>query len=356
MRIAFTKFAGLANSGTEKYLQTIALLYKKYDNFIDFFYTNAAPILNSGFVSPDNNQNRINLLKEKGINLIPVKIDCRSNSGDIWFNNNFHDFFKESDYDLLVTAGDGRGEYPYTELNNVPIIHTVHGTHAFNKHNIKKSVLLCKWQANKWLANGGDQTKLEIIPGIVYVPEKWTISFRKRHSIPDDAFVYGLHQAKGVGSLVALQAFSRIQKSNTYYAILGGSETHRQYCQNNNIKNVIFLDHTSSVDEIHDFLDGIDVYAHCRIDGEVCSASITEAMYHKKPIISFIGDGSNLGHVEQIEDCGKMTYSVDEYEKEMIALQNKNYYEEMSSKVFEKYNSTYSYKIVEQKFLELIKA
>jgi hypothetical protein len=351
-KIAFCKFAGLANGGTQKYLQTIALLYKKYNHSIDFFYTNSAPPLDTAFVHPENSPDRINLLKQNNINLIPITVEYKTLKK--WINSDFEKLFNQSDYHCLVTANDGREEYPYNILNDIPIIHTIHGVLSYDKPNIKKSVLLCKWQANKWLENGGNPNKLEIIPGLVYVPDTWTVSFRERYKIPNDAFVFGLHQAKGVGSTISLDAFSKIKNPNIYYAILGGSDIHRQYCKQNSIQNVIFMESTSSVDEIHDFLDGIDVYAHCRIDGEVCSASITEAMYHKKPIISFIGDGSNLGHVEQIEGCGKMTYSAEEYFHEMMLLQNKNYYQEMADKVWQKYNSTYHYKKVEQKFLELI--
>jgi len=188
----------------------------------------------------------------------------------------------------------------------------------------------------------------------VTVPATWTKTFREKNGIPADAFVYGLHQGKGVGSLVSLQAFSSLVKSNCYCAFLGGSEIHRQYCRDNNIKNVIFVDATSSVNDIHDFLDGIDVFAHCRVDGEVCSAAIIESMYHEKPIISYIGDGTNLGHVEQIKGCGTMTHSVEEYAQEMIKLQDKNYYSDMSGRIRDKYRAVYDSKIVEKKLLQLI--
>ena len=77
-------------------------------------------------------------------------------------------------------------------------------------------------------------------------------------------------------------------------------------------------------------------------------------MFHSKPIISFIGDGTNLGHLEQVENCGKMTHSVSEYSEEMIKLQDKNYYKEMSILVKNKYKSVYDYKLVEGELLNLI--
>lgn len=363
MKLAFCKFAGLANGGTEKYLQTISILYRQHGNEVDFYYTNAAPIMGSSFVHGDNNHDRIELLKQSGVNLVPVHVSHRhdttvfTDSGygyhSDWLNTDFPNLFDESSYEYLITAGDGRSEYPYSSLNSIKIIHTVHGFHAYNKPNIVKSVLLCKWQADKWIANGGDSRKAEIIPPLVAVPHSWSTTFREKAGIPANAFVYGLHQGKGVGSLVSLQAFASLNSPDCYFAVLGGSDIHRQYCRDNNIKNVVFCDATSSVNDIHDFLDSIDVYAHCRVDGEVASACIIEAMAHSKPIISFIGDGTNLGHVEQIENCGKMTYSVEEYAQEMVALKDKNYYNDRSACVQQKYESVYSQKLVESKLLDL---
>jgi len=364
VKVAFCKFAGLANGGTEKYLQSISMLYRRHGNDVDFYYTNAAPIMGSSFVHGDNNQDRIELLKQNGVNLLPVSVGYRHDTGiqtsrgygyhSDWLNTDFPAVFDESKYEYLVTAGDGRSEYPYSALDKIKIIHTVHGFHAYNKPNIVKSVLLCNWQADKWIANGGDASRAEVIPPLVPIPENWTQTFREKHGIPADAFVYGLHQGKGVASLVSLQAFASLNNPNCYFVLLGGSDEHRQYCKSNNIKNVVFCDATSSVNEIHDFLDSIDVYAHCRVDGEVASACIIEAMAHSKPIVSFIGDGTNLGHLEQVEHCGRMTHSVQEYAQEMNKLQQSNYYEEMSARVAHKYSTVYDYKLVEKKLLQLI--
>ena len=214
--------------------------------------------------------------------------------------------------------------------------------------------MLCNWQANKWVINGGDESKLEIIPTVVYVPNSHTKSFRQKYNISNDAFVYGFHQRNDItiSSTISLESFSKIQDDNTYFALLGGTSVHHDYVNNNNIKNVIFVDYTSSVNDIHDFLDGIDVYTHCRLDGEVCSASIIEAMYHNKPIISY--PGLNMGHAEQLENCGVVAYSIDEYFNEMMNLKNKDYYSKMSNKIKERYDSKYNYSIIENKIINLI--
>lgn len=236
MRIAFCKFAGLANGGTEKYLQTLAMLYLER-GAVDFYYTNAAPILHTSWIHPDNSVDRIDLLERAGVNLIPVNVRCRD--GGRWIDSNFFELFQEDRYDVLITAGNGSPEFPYTDLGNVTILHTVHGTCVFNKSNVR-SVLLCEWQAKEWLKNGGDVAKLTIIPGIIPVPKVWSRTIRSEYNIPEDALVYGLHQASGVASLVSLQAFAIIQDVNSYYIILGGDILHRRFVADAGIKNVIF--------------------------------------------------------------------------------------------------------------------
>ena len=354
-RIAFCKFAGMGNGGIEKYLQTLALIYKNNGHQVDFYYTNWAPIIGTTWIHPDNDENRIELMKNNGINLIPIKVDARNDPNQYeWINTNFFDIFREENYDYIITGGNGVPEFPYNKLENIKIIHTVHGDNVFNKSNIYKSILLCQWQANNWISKGGDSSKLEIIPSIVYVPDNYTKTLRSRYNIPDNAFVYGFHQRNdnSISSTISIEAYLKIQDENTYFAILGGADLHRDFVSRNNIKNFIFVEYTSSVNDIHDFIDGIDVYAHCRFDGEVCSASIIEAMSHSKPIISY--PGLNMGHVEQLENCGKMSYSISEYVDEMIMLKDDNYYASMSEKVKKKYNDLYNYTLVESKILNII--
>jgi len=55
----------MGNGGIEKYLQSIALLFKKDGHVIDYYYTNVAPLINHWWVHPDNNQERIHFLQKK---------------------------------------------------------------------------------------------------------------------------------------------------------------------------------------------------------------------------------------------------------------------------------------------------
>jgi len=356
IKVAFIKFAGLASGGTEKYLQSLACLLPKDRYKVDYYYTNNAPrSRETGFVHPDNDPSRKLLLENNGIKTIPIHIDMMDiESPSTWNGTDFWEIFKESDYDLIQTARGGYTEYPFNLIHNCPIIDSIHSFQGEDKPNIKRAILLCKWQAEKWAANGGNINKAVIIPSIVKVPEKKSSTIRKKLNIPEDAFVYGFHQASrsDIFSPTSIQAYSMIKDSNTHFVLLGGCQQHIEIARNLGIKNIHFIKFTSSVEGIHDFLAGIDVYAHARSDGEVCSASIIEAMYHGKPVISH--PAQNMGHLEQIDGCGKMTYSVNEYAEEMRLLKdNKNYYTEKSEKTFIKYENCYNHQKIENNIIKI---
>jgi hypothetical protein len=354
MKISFVKFAGCAAGGTEKYLQSIAILVKKAGHEVDYYYTNAAPITSTSWVHPDNDPLCIKLLEDNGINLIKVNVGFRHHN--TWHNTDFFEKFDENAYDYLITAGNGGSEYPYINLNKIPIIHTIHGHHVFNKANISKSVILCNWQANKWLLNGGDSNKLVIIPPIVNIPKEFSKLIKSNYGIPDSAFIFGMHQRNDstIFSNFSLECFRKLEHENAYMFIMGGSDKHRDYVKDHNIKRVVFFDFSSNMNDIHSFLNSLDVYAHCRADGEVCSASIIEAMSHGLPVISC--PGVNNGHKEQIDGCGFFCSSIDEYTQSMKFLMNdEQAYCEYSRKTLDKYNSVYHYDIVKNKILELLK-
>lgn len=354
-KVAFIKFAGMGSGGIEKYLQTIAILLKKRNYDVDFYYTNAAPFTN-GWKHPDNNEDRKKLVEANGIRTIPIHVDYKIGEREPyeWVGTNFWEIFNEKDYDFIQTGRGGYSEYPFNIINNCPIIDSIHSFVGEDKPNIKKAILLCKWQAEKWAASGGNIEKAEIIPSIVYVPNKKPSTLRKILNIPDDIFIYGFHQANrdDIFSPVSLLSYAQIQNDKTCFVILGGCQQHVNLVKQLNLKNVYFLEFTSSTEDIHDFLSGIDVFAHARSDGEVCSAAIIEAMYHGKPVISH--PALNMGHAEQIDGCGKLCNSIEEYALELKKLRNeKDYYEEKSQQTYNRYELKYNYKKVENSLIEL---
>lgn len=346
MKYAFVKYCGLASGGSERYLQTYAMILSKLGHEIDYFYTNSAPNISHS----QNDEPRRLLLESQGINVIPIKVKEYHREG--WVGTDFFDHFDEKKYRAVHSAISGLPEYPFNKLNKIDIIHTVHVKQGHDQPNIYKNILLCKWQADLWIQQGGNSSKIEIIPSIVYVPEKTTENFRKELGIPEDAFVYGMHQRNddGLFSSMPLDAFRYID--GAYFVILGGSQTHREYVRHHNIKNVYFLEHTSDTSIIHKFLQTLDCYAHSKSFGEVCSACIIEAMYHYLPVISH--PALDMGHAEMIGDCGKMVTNANEYATEMKLLRSsRNYYTNKREMTKQKYESTYAYPLVENKIKKI---
>jgi len=355
-KIAFVKFAGMASGGVEKYLQTIACMLPKEEFEVDYFYTNAAPFINSDFVHPDNDPERLKLVDSHGVRTIKVHVEAKYGDPEPyeWVNTDFWELFDESKYDAVTTAGAGCLEYPYNLINKAKIIATIHGFHGYDRPNIYRAILLCDWQAGEWAKNGGNTSKAVIIPGLIEAPSKKESTIREVMSIPQDAFVYGFHQGnrEDIFSPASLQAYDLIKNPNNYFVIMGGANKHRELGRQLNCPNIKFIDFSSSTKDIHNFLGGIDVFAHARADGEVCSGAIIEALYHGKPVISH--PALNMGHAEQIDGCGKLVYTLEEYAKEMLKLErDKDHYNNMSKNALEKYRKKYDYNVIKRKILDV---
>ncbi|MEN6553998.1 MAG: glycosyltransferase family 4 protein [Methanobacterium sp.] len=357
-RIACVKFAGLASGGTERALQNIASILAQQDDYaVDYYYTNAAPFLNHWFVHPDNDNERKSWVEDFGVNTIPVYVESKEANVEpyIWNNTNFWDLFDETQYDVIQTARGGYPEYPFNLINRTKIIDGIHSDSGEDKENIVKAILISKWQAEKWAANGGNINKAVIIPNLVSVPDKFKSSLRTELEIPEDDFVYGFHQRNdpNIFSPVSLYAYSLISNPKNHFILLGGSDRHRELARQLNLNNIHFIDFSPNQNIIHNFLGAIDVYAHSRVDGEVCSVAMIEAMYHGKPIITHPGTVS-MGHAEQIEGCGYMAYSVEDYANKLKEIENSKYlYQELSQKTLNRYMDKYSYDRVKQKIIDL---
>ena len=367
-KIACIRFGGLASGGSEKVLQNIAVILAQNNYHVDYYYCDSAPYIGGDWRHPETDPLRIKYVESYGVN--PIKFNVGFKNVTIpthdWVDTNFWEVFDETKYDAIQTARYGHPEYPFTLIHNTPIIDGIHGNLSEDKDNIVKSILLSKWHLEQWanpnepwdqprIPKKGDVNKAIIIPTIVQVPEKVTSNFREKLGIPKEDFVYGLHQRndENLFSPISLSAYSKISNKNNHFIILGGTNRHRQQAQQLNLNNMHFIDFSADTNIIHNFLESIDVFAHSRMDGEVCSGCIIEAMYHGKPVISYPGTVSN-GHVEQIDDCGYMANSVEDYADKMFEIENnKDIYLDMSKKTYQKYNDKYSYDSIKNKILNL---
>jgi len=358
IKIAFIKFAGMANGGTEKYLQTIAAHLPKDQFEVDFFYCDAAPYLGSDYKHLDTDSSRVEYCKSNGVNLKKFNVefkDLRTPTHD-WVNTDFWDHFDEDNYDVIQLGRAGHPEYPFIHINKTPIIDSIHlAGMGEDKSNVYRTVLISEEQKSKWVAAGGDPSKGVIIPVPVEVPDYDSTSYIEEFGW-EDKFVFGMHQRDDIHifSPVPLEAYDEIQSDDTAFLILGGSSNHRKQAKDYQLKNVKFLDTTSDINLIHKFLNTLNVYAHGRSDGEQCSSSIIEGLSHSLPMISHTAP--SMGQLEQIGDAGEVVDNYEEYAQVMKKMiHNKGYYVDCKINSEKRYKEIYDVPSIIKKFIEIYK-
>jgi len=343
IKVAFIKFCGMATGGTEKVLQTIAANLDKNKFLVDFYYCDSAPYIGSDFVHPDNDISRMTYCYAYGVRLIKFSVknkDVTTPTHD-WIGSDFFDIFKESRYDVIQTGRAGHPEYPFTKINNTPIVDSIHlAGMAENKANVYKTVLISKDQRDKWVQAGGTRDRSVIIPNPVEIPD-YTDSYIQELKLRRK-FVFGMHQRDddGIFSNIPLEAYKKIENDKTHFILLGGSDRYKKQAEDLGIKNITFLPTVFELEPIHKFLNTLKVYAHGRADGEQCSCAIIEALAHNLPVISHTAP--SLGHMEQIGDAGRVVSSSEVYSLVMTKMiEDKNFYKECSANAKKRYESTY---------------
>jgi glycosyltransferase involved in cell wall biosynthesis len=355
IKVAFIKFGGMANGGTEKYLQTISSYLPKNEFEVDFYYCDSAPYIGADFVHLDTDQSRVEYTKSHGVNLIKVNVGAKdvTNPTHDWVDTNFWELFDESKYDIIQTGRAGHPEYPFYLIKNTPIVDSIHlAGMVDNNSNIAKTVLISEDQKSKWIAAGGDPSRAVIIPVPVEIVDS-DESYREEFGW-EDKFVFGMHQRDdyNIFSPVPLEAYDEIENDNTAFLILGGSSNYRKQAKDLGLKNVRFLDTTSNISLIHKFLNTLDVYAHGRSDGEQCSSAIIEGLSHSLPMISHTAP--SMGQLEQIGNAGKVVNNYFEYADVMRSMiDDKKYYGECVINASKRYNEVYNVKAIIERYCEL---
>ena len=356
IKVAFIKFGGMANGGTEKVLQTIAAELPKDKFIVDYFYCDSAPYIGSDFVHPDTDPSRLQYVKNNGVNVVKFDVefkDLRTATHD-WVNTNFWELFDEEKYDVIQTGRSGHPEYPFTLINKIPIVDSIHlSGMAENKHNAVKTVLISREQRDRWIMSGGPADKAVIIPNPLRIPDVGDLNHREEFGW-QDKFIFGLHQRRDnhIFSPIPLEAYDEIEDDNTAFLLLGGSENYQKQAKDLGLKNFKHLPPVGELEPIHKFLNTLDVFAHGRSDGEQCSCAIIEAMSHGLPVISHTAP--SMGQLEQIGDAGKVTNSYQEYSEVMVdMIDDKNYYNKCAQNSKKRYNEIYKLESIIKKYADI---
>lgn len=360
MKAAIIKQGGLCAGGIEKYLQQIAVELKRSDWVVDYFYTDSVPCGPHGWIQPGTHPERKAAMEKSGINLFQVEctnIDALE-SGGKWNNSNLFDIFNASLYDVVIGGHKGEPCWPFSVIKGPRIIETVHGTDFTSGASTYADayVLISEYQRQRWYNSGGDPKRTHVIAPMVSVDMNFANCNKQEWTIPENKFVFGMHQSPrhGLFSRIPLEAYASIEDDSNFFVILGGEPEYSSQAKSLGLKNFLHIPAVSSSAQINSFLSCLDVYAHGRIDGEVCSSSIIEAMAHSLPVVSHPSTFNN-GHASQIDGCGFMARSPQEYASILYNLQKNNELRKnVSGMTKEKYQKFFSYESTKQELLNVI--
>ena len=322
IKVACVKFGGLAAGGTERFLQSIAAYLPKDEFDVTYFYCDSAPYKGTDWKHPDTDESCKKFLIDNNVKLVKFNVAYKdiTHPHHTWVDTNFFDLFNEDDFDIVQTARAGHSEFPFTQINRVPIIDaiTLPGM-AENKENVKAVFHISRFQAITWMNAGGPLEKAVILP-IFQDLRRAEDSLRSMLEIPESDFIFGYHQRvdDNIFSTVALDAYSKIENNNTHFIMMGGSNKYEKYANQLNLKNFRQLPHSGDNEKISQFLNTLNVFTHARSDGETFGAVIAEALFHGLPVVSH--EAPAMGHLETIGPAGFMCKSVDEYAKAMKTL------------------------------------
>jgi glycosyltransferase involved in cell wall biosynthesis len=133
------------------------------------------------------------------------------------------------------------------------------------------------------------------------------MELRKRFNLPPDSILLGRVGRADNFSDLSLRSMKIIESrhSNVYYLVVNPCDGWRKTADKLKLNRVIFLQPIISDEELSLFYGGLDVLAHCRVDGECSSVTIGEAMMAAIPVVTHWAD-SYQGQIEMVHaaKCG----------------------------------------------------
>ena len=332
IKVAFIMPEGLSTGGTERFMQTIAanLPQDKYE--VDYYYT------------PPVAQHRYQYMVDHKINLVKYKGDYHTKWRYICVRDtDFWNVYKGG-YDLIQLGRCGYPDDIIAGIKDTPIIDSVHWVAGVcNAYNISRVMHISKFSRDMWIRKGGDAKRVEMISLPLFLPGFTFTDIRASLGLEPDRFLFGFHQADrdDIFSEIPLKAYKEIEDDTNAFVLCNGSKRYREQAKSLGLKNIYFYDYLKDDDEFYSVIKSLDVYAHGRLDGELNSAAIAEAISFGLPIVTHPSDAFN-GHLEIVTDNGFVAKDYKEYAGYMKRLQE--------DKVLWKKCSDASYRIKNEKY------
>jgi len=325
IRVAFVKYGGLVDGGTEKVLHTIAANLPKDRFAVDFYACDPAPYIGADVKQGRTNPKNIAFLRKHGVKVITFKVGAKDlrTVTHVWRDTNFFELFDEKNYDIIQTGRAGHPEFPFTKIRKTPIVDTLHlSSMPDNQPNVSRVVHICQWNARAWIRRGGDADRVRVISYPISIDAKGKADLRAKLGLKGK-FIYGFHQRAddGIFSPIPLAAYAKIETEKTAFIVLNSSKRYAEQAKQLGLKNFIQLPRAETMENVYAFLRTLDVYAHGRKDGEINSQAIAEAMYFGKPVVSHYTRLNN-GQVETIGDAGIVVRTAEQYAEELARLRD----------------------------------
>lgn len=345
IKIAFIKYGGLSVGGSEKLAQNIAAFLPKDQFEVDFFACDSGKIFGPQVKILSTSEERVKFLQDHGVRVVKFTVGARDlrTYTHKWQDTNFWGVFNQQNYDIIQTSRSGHKEYPFNKIKHTPIIDILNlSAGVDNQFNIARVMHLSKWNADKWVAKGGDANRVVLISLPIWFDKKEYGNLRRELGL-EGKFIFGLHQRadNALFSDLPLAAYKLVESDNTAFVLYGGGEKYKQQAKMLGLKNIYFVPPSIEQESVYRFLSTLNVFAHGRKDGEINSMSMAEAMYFGLPIITHPSSINN-GHIECVANAGRVVDSVDDYAAEMRQLmKDQNYYSEKSAAAKKRFAEKY---------------
>ena len=317
LRVAFVSYDGLAGSGTEKWMRSLATAVALRSMNVTFFSCGG----DSSEISADAHRHR-HSMEQAGVRVIESSVGVRSDRfrHRPWQDSNFWDRFVPAEYDVVQAAKAGHPEYPFTSMPDSRIVELrTLDVRLDWTPNIAWTIHLSQFQRRRWINRGGNPRMSSVIPIPVDVTHAKG-SLRDSLGISPRTVVLGFHQRvdDNIFSPWPLQAFRDSDIPDSYFLILGGSRKYSEQAQQLGLDNFQQLPYGAHPDQVGRFLGSLDVYAHGRADGETFGAVLAEAMAQGLPVVSHLSPRGANAQVETIADGGFVAGTLKEYSHALL--------------------------------------
>jgi len=236
-------------------------------------------------------------------------------------NTNFEDVIRENGIEILHFARSGYYEWPFNKRMCRSQIET-------NIFGYRDPTLYLDGTISVARCLGlHDYKNTVLIPSPIPLPSHQfedVQDLREELGINKTTLVFGRIGRPANFSPIALEAFNKFRKHvPSKYIIVGACNEAQAFIRNYNMQDdVIMIECTNDDHFIERFHKTIDIFAHYRSDGEICSTAISQALMYGIPAITHYA-GLN-GQAEWIGPGGACVSDHSMYLQAMLQISDPN--------------------------------